>query len=264
MNKEYYSELMRRPVSALWAFLILCFTLPAMASRLGEDPDAFRDFIQNRYGVIIRMGDECGDWPVKTVELRMIPDGATPFQRLAEGNNRFAALLTDLDHAVSAYPPGFFDHFQPKLRFWLADEVFVDGFRTAGCFAGEDGNYEIALSRKDSDAGSPHHEIWHAMENVILEDDPEAFDHWGLLNPDGFVYTNDFSIMETDEALREPEDWFVIEYAKVDEKEDRAMTFKALMTRDADWWSTRPRLRKKAEYLLEKAEPVFGPDFAVK
>ena len=52
---------MRRAVSAVLALLLLCIALPAAAKTLGEDPDLFRLFIQNRYDVVIRMGDECGE-----------------------------------------------------------------------------------------------------------------------------------------------------------------------------------------------------------
>lgn len=44
--------------------------------------------------------------------------------------------------------------------------------------------------------------------------------------------------------------------------EDRATVFEAMMLKDEDWWSSRPHLQKKAEFLLEKAEPIFGKIFA--
>jgi hypothetical protein len=249
-------------VSAGLSLLLLCLSLPAFAKTLGEDPELFRLFVQNRYDVVIRMGDECKNQTIGNAELRTVPEKGTPFQQMAAGNKRFADLLINLSHAVTAYPPEFFSRFQPALRFWLADQVFVDGRKAAGCFAYADGQYEIALSRLDSDEGSPHHEIWHAMEHRILAQEPDAFDRWNQLNPEGFAYTGDFSVMETDDSRLEPEDWFVDEYAKVDEEEDRAMIFRAMMTKDAAWWSTRPHLRKKAEFLKEKAEPVFGTIFA--
>jgi hypothetical protein len=34
------------------------------------------------------------------------------------------------------------------------------------------------------------------------------------------------------------------------------------MTKDEAWWSTRPHLQKKAEFLLEKISAVFGDLFA--
>ena len=232
--------------------------LRASAKTLGEDPDTFRSFIQNRYDILIRMGDECGDCTIPDCELRIVPEAATPFLRMAAGNRRFAEMLIRLNDAVAAFPPGFFARFPSGLRFWLADEVSVNDRRAAGFFANTNGTSEIALSRRDSDAGSPYHEIWHAMESTLLAHDPDALTGWDLLNPEGFAYTGDFSVMGTAEAHQEPEDWFASEYAKVNGAEDRAMTFRALMTRDEAWWESRPHLRKKAEFLLKKAEPVFG------
>lgn len=244
--------------SAAIALLFLFLALPAAAAKLGDVPEVFRSFIQSRYGIIIRMGDECGNCEIGKIELQIIPEEGTPFQKLAAGEKRFAGLLKNLDHAVAVYPPGFFSRFQPALRFWLADRVLVDGNRVAGFFSYADGHYEIALSRLDSDEGSPHHEIWHAMEHLILEQEPNAFGQWDLLNPEDFAYTGDYTGMLADQSHPEPEDWFVSEYATVSGEEDRAMVFRALMTRDETWWSTRPRLRKKAEFLMEKAEPFFG------
>lgn len=253
---------MRRMVSALLLFLLLCLALPAIATTLGDVPEVFRTFIEHRYGVIIRMGDECRDCKIETVELMITPEEGTPFQKLAAGEKRFAGLLKNLDHDIAVYPSGFFSRFQPALRFWLADRVLVDGHRVAGCFAYTDGNYEIVLSRLDSDEGSPHHEIWHAMEHFVLEREPDAFGQWDRLNPGGFAYTGVYPDPQDGQSCPEPEDWFADEYAKVSGEEDRATAFRALMTKDAAWWSSRPCLKKKAEFLLEKAEPVFGKLFA--
>ena len=47
---------MRRIVALILALSMLVFVLPAFATTIGEDPETFRSYIQNRYGVIIRMG----------------------------------------------------------------------------------------------------------------------------------------------------------------------------------------------------------------
>ncbi|MBQ9402698.1 MAG: hypothetical protein IJU38_10030, partial [Clostridia bacterium] len=60
----------------------------------------------------------------------------------------------------------------------------------------------------------------------------------------------------------EPDDWFAREYSKTFEEEDRATVFEDIMTKDEAWWSTRPHLQKKAEFLLEKISAVFGDLFA--
>ena len=94
------------------------------------------------------------------------------------------------------------------------------------------------------------------MDYRIRWQDPDAFNDWYRLNPEGFLYTGDFS--GTGDADKESDDWFVREYSKIDEYEDRATLFEALMTKPNTWWESRPYLRKKAEAFLEKVRPVFG------
>ena len=65
---------MRRIVALILALSMLVFVLPAFATTLGEDPDLFRDFIQNRYGIMIRMGNECKDCTITDCELLVAPD----------------------------------------------------------------------------------------------------------------------------------------------------------------------------------------------
>lgn len=254
----------RKCLSAVLALLLLCFSHPAFAATLGEDPDVFRAFLQKRYDIVIYMGDEFGNRTIGDTELRIVPVKATPFLHLFHGNKRFAGSLINLDKAIAVYPPGFFSRFRPALQFWLADEVLVRGIRAGGCFIHTDEYRIIALSRLDSGEKAPHHEIWHAMEQYILDLEPDAFDRWELLNPEGFAYTGDYSVLQSDEARSEPDDWFVSEYAKVSANEDRAMVFDALMTEDESWWNERPHLCEKAKFLLEKAEPYFGEIIAAK
>ena len=41
-------------------------------------------------------------------------------------------------------------------------------------------------------------------------------------------------------------------------KEDRATVYEAIVTKDDEWWNSRPHLRKKKEYLLEKIRSCFA------
>ena len=90
---------------------------------------------------------------------------------------------------------------------------------------------------------------------------PGSNTDWKNLNPKGFLYTDDFAVIGTNRESVEPSDWFVREYSKIDEFEDRATVFEALMTKDTTWWSTRPHLQEKARSFLERAELVFGDFF---
>lgn len=258
-----------RPAFFLALFVLFMFVavLPAAAGSAADDAEALRSFLESHYGVIIRMGDECTGYPSGNYDIRIVPEGSTPFQQIAAGNSRFADLLRTLDDVFSVYPPEFFSPFSDPdymggLRFLLVDEIRMDGVNIAGVMNTEDAGFNIFLARRAAGERAIHHEIWHAMESRIGCNDPHAFDDWFELNPEDFLYAGDYGVIRTGEENLEPDDWFVREYSKIDEAEDRATVFEALMTKEEDWWSSRLYLRRKAQFLMEKAEPVFGDLFA--
>jgi len=258
---------MRRAVSAVLTFLLLPFILSANAELVPDEAESLRAFLQSHYGVTILMGDEISVFPSETYALRIIPEGKSMFLQTLAGNRRFADLLRRLDDVFSVYPPEFFSRYAKKdyvkgLRFLVTDQILLDGTRIGGVQSVHNRYIDIYLAKDDAKERAIHHDIWHAMEYRICCDDPGAFDDWSSLNPVGFVYIGDFSVIRNGEDKLELEDWFANEYGKIDEFEDRATVFEALMNKDEAWWSARPHLQKKAEYLLEKAESVFGEIFA--
>ena len=258
---------MKRLAAVILAFLMLLLVLPASAAPVSDDAESLRAFLQSHYGMTILMGDEITAFLSDIYELRVIPDGDSVFLQMNEGNSRYIDLLRYMDDVFSVYPPEFFSRFAKRdyiegLRFLLTDQILLDGIRISGVQSVHEGHIDVYLAKDDAKERAIHHEIWHAMEYRILCDDQNTFDDWVSLNPEGFVYTGDFSVIRDGKDKEEPEDWFAGEYGKIDEYEDRATVFEALMIRDEAWWSTRPHLQKKAEYLLEKAEKVFGEIFA--
>ncbi len=256
---------MKRVLSVILAVLMLCLALPVQSEGT-DDVEALRSFLESHYGISIRMGDECREYASESFQLVITPEGTTAFQQLVCGNQRFLDFLRLLDDTLSVYPPDFFSRFRlirnyGGLRFLLVDDVLRDGVSLGGFQSGADaeGKILIFLSRAGAKERAIHHEIGHAMDYRIRWKYPDAFDDWYELNPEDFLYTGDFSLTNGNE---EPDDWFVREYSKIDEYEDRATIFEALMTKDDAWWETRPYLRKKAEVFLEKAEPIFGDLFA--
>lgn len=259
---------MKRGLTLFLVLLAVCFALPAPAAAAEKavDADLLRDYLQEQFGVTILMGKECSGWSPEEYEFRIIPEGNTPFQRLVIGNRRFTGLLLILFNVLNAFPASFFRGFvsgkYPEgLQFRLADEISARGIPFGGVQTSGDGSLDIMLSRTGVAESSVHHEIWHAMELQILEDDRHAFDKWRNLNPKGFRYSQQDSVLAAGGQYDEPEDWFAREYSTTFEYEDRATTFEAMMTKSADWWSTRPNLQKKAQFLLEKTKPVFGEIF---
>ena len=103
---------MKRALAFFLALLVLCFVLPAAGEPAGEDADTLRAFLQEHYGLSVRMGSECYDYALMDYEFKITPEGNTPFQKLLAGNDRFAPLLRLLDDAFSVYPPEFFSRFR--------------------------------------------------------------------------------------------------------------------------------------------------------
>lgn len=255
---------MKRALVLFFALLVLCFVLPAGAGSAPEDAESLRDRLQSVYGVTILIGKECSDYSLEDHEFRIIPDGDTPFQRLVAGNRRFCELLRLMDEAFTAYPPDFFYCFRTKrypdkVRFLLVDEIrgtkglSFNGIQTMGSRS-----FDIVFARTDCDLALIHHEIWHAMEIRISLAKPMNFGTWKSLNPGGFKYTKNYDAGADGWTDEEPDDWFVREYSKSFETEDRATVFEAMMTKNEEWWSSRPHLQKKAKYLQRRIEPVFG------
>jgi len=255
---------MKRALGIFLALLVLCFVLPADAETARDDAETLRNALQDEYGITILMGKECADYTLEGHEFRIVTPGYTPFLRMTAGNKRFTELLEIMDESFAAYPPDFFSRFMTKkypenMRFLLVDEITgkkgmpFDGVQTMG-----NKRYDIIIARTGNSCALIHHEIWHAMEIRIGLGKPGDFRTWKSLNPGGFKYTKNYASESGNSAEEEPKDWFVREYSKTFETEDRATVFEAIMTKDEAWWSSRPHLQKKAKYLRRRYEPVFG------
>ena len=257
----------RKCLSVALALLLLWLSFAASAAPVPDDAESLRSFLQSTYGVTVLMGEECAAVPLKGYDVRIRPEGFNALREMATGNKRFVELLQRLWGALSVYPEDFFFRFGKRsrlnnLQFLLVDEIRQDGMQLGGVHSWGGRQNDIYLAKDGSREQAIHHEIWHAMEYRILCDDPDAFDDWRSLNPKGFAYTGDFSVIRGGKDNDEPDDWFAIEYGKINENEDRATVFGAFMIKEKSWWKSRPHLRKKLRFLLEKAAPVFGKDLA--
>ena len=105
---------MKRALGIFLALLVLCFALPAGAETERNDAEALRDALQSAYGITILMGKECASYELKGYELKILPQGYTPFLRLIAGNRRFVQVLRVMNEAFTAYPEDFFSRFKTK------------------------------------------------------------------------------------------------------------------------------------------------------
>lgn len=228
-----------------------------------EEARAIANFMETHYEITVRIGPECENIPVPDwFTLGDKPKGRSPFLDLLGAYN-YTREIQRIDDAFSIYPPEFFTLFKcndaPKgLRILLPLQILDGDISMAGTVTADDGYYNLFLAVGMFNELNIHHEIWHAMEYRITAEDPHAFDRWTEFNPEGFEYIGEHHTQDPWEATASPDDWFAREYGKVADYEDRATTIEALFRHDPDWWSTRPRLQKKLDYLLEVIKPLFG------
>ena len=82
----------------------------------------------------------------------------------------------------------------------------------------------------------------------------------GLLPHDGSIQADGLEVRK--ENLREIRKKIGLVLQNSDNQMFMPTVFEDIMTKDEAWWSTRPHLQKKAEFLLEKISAVFGDLFA--
>ena len=270
---------------------------PGEVHTLGDAYAAQReraDAIGEKYGVTILMGDEV---------YNAAPDGNYRRASFEELTNEWGTTTLDdridevehaldtIDRALSAYPDGFFEKFvspfgEGGLRFLIVRDLYNDN----GAFTPSGVSYnlgawytvEICLGNLYASTSIVHHELWHAIEERIIDEDHEAFsyDAWADFNPEGFIYNSDFDNYadQTDyyeyimhAAPRSADDvYFVDLYSIVTEKEDRATLIEYVMDENFDpaynggcetpydAVSRYPRLVAKLGYMARLTEEIFG------
>ncbi len=221
------------------------------------------NFMETHYEVTILIGSECDGVTTGGFTIGEKAKGRTPFMDAA-GLFNYTEETQMIDDAFAIYPPEFFTRFKcneaPKgLRILLPNQIVYEGQTMSGVTTVEDGYYNIFLGIGAFTELNIHHEIWHAMEYRITNEYPDAFSGWNQLNPEGFTYSEDYLEQDIWEQAEPKDDWFVRGYSTIDEMEDRATVIEAIFRYDDDWWAAHPHIEKKRDFLLDAAEPVFGP-----
>ena len=254
--------MMRRITAVLLMLLLFPFGQQASAE---EEKNAFqcRFDIENRYHVSILLGEECVSVPTSGFELQIIPRSPSVFHWVYHGEDQYTEVLQKLEKALSAYPQDFLKGLKSttgetaRLQFLIGDRIFRDGRIYGGMTASDNtGHSSVFLAANATDIeASVHHALWYAMEARILFRAPMSLNDWKKLNPQGFAYAEEESVLPGEET--DPNDWFVNDEARENEKEDRAAVFEAYMTRDSAWWETRPHLQAKLKFLMQRVQGVF-------
>lgn len=242
--------------------LALMLMVATAAAEKKETAVQLRFEIENRYHVSVLMGEECLGVPTSGFELQITPQGPSLFHWLYIGEEQYTEALKTLRSALSAYPEGFFRNFRSaagdtRLQFLVGDRI-IRGGQSYGAMTASDnaGHSSVFLAANATNPeASVHHALWHVIEARILFKAQMALKDWTNLNPEGFAYEEEESVLSGTEE--DPAEWFVNEEARQNEKEDRAAVFEAYMTKDDAWWDGRPHLQAKLKFLLLRIQGVF-------
>ena len=259
------------------------------AVQVGEGYRAVRnraDEIEKEFGIRILVGNEvenaeCGSG------YDLISDEGSVEPEFAIG------YLNDLRDQLAEYPKDFFSHFKCNngkfgLRISLVarlDNLEDSPFSAAGVSFQSGGWYDIAMisSNVGSWCNTLHHEMWHAVEELIEKNHAIDENEWEKMNPKNFNYTsnfNSYALNGTSDTYTMPSFWetkknydkvyFVEQYSKVTPKEDRATLVEEVFNYASDLIedvapqeavaeiNKYPHLKAKLDYLGEISKEIFG------
>lgn len=247
------------------------------------------DKIEEEFGVRVLVGDEVKQSEHNSSYVFMSTEDVQKFD-LDRQMNR----MHELRKLLSMYPEDFFSHFKSKdgkcgLRIAVVEELQSDlyeSFSAGGIAYTTGGWYDIAICGHHIVGTSLHHEIWHTVENLVGNrygtiDKLE----WMELNPEGFDYSTDFDAYATDCSDEQVEytldkvyydiepdyehPYFIWDYSKVTDMEDRATIIERLLSTEFDENGEEqlidpekikmyPHINAKIEFLENWTEQEFG------
>ncbi|MBP5655439.1 MAG: hypothetical protein J6X33_07980 [Clostridiales bacterium] len=242
--------------------------------------------LSGKYGVNILMGNDIKDREISySYNLISLEDSGKDIE---EQQRLTAYAIDNIEVDLGFYSKEFFETFKDYRGKGGICIVLVDELRN------ENGNFVangefiprgitsyIVIDINCMESITLHHELWHAVENNILIQDPDAFDQkkWDELNPPKFKYANNFEdygngdvykyTMDTFYDGTTPDAYFGRIYGTVNPKEDRATIVETFMgyggSYDSDRYSSAlealqqyPHIMAKIEYMADACERVFG------
>lgn len=254
---------------------------PAVLGDYLADVRAEADEIETEFGIEILLGDE----------ILNVVDSWASTQEREDHDEEIGAIRTELAMIRETFsghlPEGFLNCFRDPYGRRGLRILLCDGKRGEDDIGGEEFCtskwYTILLHTGYPKAEHLMHELWHALEDLITMDHPEAIneDEWQTLNPDGFEYDDFARSGWLDEGQHEmlltrgniTDGWFAREYSIANAKEDRATILEALYADLSsgyvfcadqytgtmyDLLTVSPHLRAKLDYLAQAVRGYFG------
>lgn len=231
------------------------------------------DEMEQRYDITILMSNQC-DSIIEQCGFELQPSDQADLENEAK---LLSAALKDLENSLSLYPDAFFTQFRNEadergilvlLVANIAVDVADDNVDVLGVTYDMGDWYPIAVDVTTRDLPATYcHEIWHAMENKIMDEDPMLLNdvRWGELNPDGFSYKGAVEGYYNDteytylESGAGKDSFFVDTYGKTSYQEDRARIMEYIMTSDytAKYLMEAPVLHEKMAMMIRAVRSVF-------
>lgn len=227
------------------------------------------DILEDIYGITILLSNQCEtpasfcDYPITTTNQ------VNP----ADEPQAITTSLMELETALSMYPAGFFRQFRNEAGEYGLLVMLVEDFESQNGIIGVQYTlnqwYCVAMDVSlTSAAGTYCHEIWHATEAKILNEDYTLIDEdvWNTYNPPGFTYSYEdtFAYLNDTELTYLSSDsgtgsYFVDAYSKTNGKEDRARLMEYVMSNDAlaSEMMKAPALRRKMQVMADAIRQTF-------
>ena len=230
----------------------------------------YADRLEERYGVTILLSAQ-GQEACEAVWDATIT--TTDQWGLEDEPRAIARMLEALDRTLALYPEGFFRQMRNSMdeggvRFIPVGHI-ENAVNAIGLTYETYGWQNIYIDVNiDAFEGTICHEIWHAIEGVLLTRNWDAIDReeWDGCNPEGFRYNED-----AQEADPDPSRWtffgesemrnvyFVDNYSRTNAKEDRARLMEYIMANEdvAGALMQSPALRQKLEIMCRAIRENF-------
>ncbi len=184
---------------------------------LVETNNQLRNSIEDKYGINIKYGSEIGSYNVTNLTITHQTDPST-----------INTALNTLNQELSLYPNGFIKETTDiglNLNLYIIKRYSQD--YVTGITDSRNANIIISLATDYSIKDTIHHEIFHYIENYLLNVGG-TFDTWDNQNPGDFVY-NHLNSSYTCNINNPIEAKFINNYAQTNAYEDRASTFEFMM-----------------------------------
>ena len=243
--------------------------VPGELAQVREQADA----LEEKYDITILMANQCD--PIITqvgMEIQPWEQGNLEAYRKQAKN-----ALEELDESLEMYPDQFFSQFRNSahergILVLLVGNISIgltdDNVDVLGVTYDMGDWYPIAVDISTKDLPATYcHEIWHAMENKIMDTNPSLLNdvNWGWNNPEGFSYKGVVDGYYNDTADTYVggncgrDSYFVDSYGKTMPQEDRARLMEYMMTseRDIQYMMEAPVLYKKMQMMIDAVRGVF-------